>query len=104
MRFRFATSCVWCAGDDAVEAIHAMEAQAESIDRDEFLALVDEEDITEVEADLGYDREGSEAGGLTMADDWHVGYYRSTFRGMPCAYFTWSAIEFIFTPDGRVEE
>ena len=33
---------------------------------------------------------------LTMKRDWHVGYYKSTFRGKPCIYVKHSAIEYIF--------
>jgi hypothetical protein len=33
---------------------------------------------------------------LTMKRDWHVGYYRSTFRGVRCVYVKHSAIEYIF--------
>jgi hypothetical protein len=33
---------------------------------------------------------------LTMKRDWHVGYYKSTFRGQPCIYVKHSAIEYIF--------
>lgn len=39
---------------------------------------------------------GSERG-LHLKDDWHVGYYRSTWRGAPCYYVKHSAIEHIFT-------
>ena len=35
--------------------------------------------------------------GLHLKDDWHVNYYRSTFRGQPCYYAKHSAIEHIFT-------
>jgi hypothetical protein len=35
-------------------------------------------------------------GGLRLANDWHVGYYRSTFRGAPVYYLVHSAIEYIF--------
>lgn len=35
--------------------------------------------------------------GLTMRRDWHVEYYRSRFRGAPCIYVKWSAIEFVFS-------
>lgn len=33
---------------------------------------------------------------LTMKKDWHVGYYRSVFRGKPVYYVKHSAIEYIF--------
>lgn len=48
---------------------------------------------------LGYTR-GS---GLTLAGDWHVSFYRSTFRGEPCFYARHSAIEYIWikVPKGK---
>jgi hypothetical protein len=36
---------------------------------------------------------------LTMKRDWHVGYYRSTFRGKRCVYVVHSAIEYIFVEE-----
>lgn len=46
-----------------------------------------------------YDRRSNAANshGLTLRNDWHVGYYRSVFRGRPCYYLVWSGIEFIWT-------
>jgi hypothetical protein len=38
-----------------------------------------------------------ERGGLHIKNDWHVGYFKSTFRGRPCYYMSWSGIEFIWT-------
>lgn len=35
--------------------------------------------------------------GLTLKSDWHVGYFKSSFKGRPCYYLVWSAIEFIWT-------
>lgn len=35
--------------------------------------------------------------GLHLSKDWHVNYYRSSFRGQPCYYAKHSAIEHIFT-------
>lgn len=28
--------------------------------------------------------------------DWHVAYYRSEYRGIPCVYYVYSAIAYIF--------
>lgn len=33
---------------------------------------------------------------LPMKRDWHVGYYRSVYRGKPVVYVRHSAIEYIF--------
>lgn len=42
--------------------------------------------------ELGYGGRG----GLKLRDDWHVAYYRGTYRGQPAVFFVWSAIEQIF--------
>ena len=39
---------------------------------------------------------GSERGGLRLKDDWHVGYFKSTYDGKPCYYIDHSRIEYIF--------
>jgi len=44
--------------------------------------------------------------GLTLKNDWHVAYYKSTYNGRPCYYLVWSAIEFIWVleeTDGNSE-
>jgi hypothetical protein len=48
--------------------------------------------------DHNYDSRSNAADshGLTLRSDWAVGYYRSVFRGRPCYYLVWSAIEFIW--------
>ena len=43
---------------------------------------------------LGYDR--SRAHGLTIRDDWHVGYFKSVYRGQQCYFVQWSGIEYIW--------
>lgn len=35
--------------------------------------------------------------GLTLKRDWHVAYYKSTYKGEPCYYLVHSAIEHIWT-------
>jgi hypothetical protein len=42
----------------------------------------------------GYDR--SEVEGLTLHNDHHVQFYRSTFWGSPCFFLVWSGIEYIW--------
>lgn len=39
--------------------------------------------------------------GLHLKDDWHVRYYKSRFRGVPCYYIVHSAIEYIFVAPVR---
>lgn len=91
MRMTFVTNCV---GSDG-PSINAMTDTARPITRRTFLRYVDRANLTEIERGLSYDT-GTERGGLRMANDWHVGYYRSTYQGRPCVYFDHSRIEWIF--------
>jgi len=85
------TNCVHSTG----EKINAMQATGKEISRRTFLAEVDRVSLAEVERALGYDT-GNERGGLRMANDWHVSYYRGIYDGRPCVYFDHSRIEYIF--------
>lgn len=92
MAMHFHTDCIHSDGP----SINAMQEAATAITRRTFLRYVDRADLTRLEQDLQYDT-GTERGGLRMSKDWHVGYYRSTYRGRPCVYFDHSRIEYIFT-------
>ena len=43
---------------------------------------------------LGYDRNAKD--GLTLKDDWHVGYSKSDYQWSSCYFITWSAIETVW--------
>lgn len=88
----FETDCVG-SGDGA--AIQAMVDSAQDITRRTFCRHVDQQSREEVERALGY--QVGPGPDLTLARDWHVSYHKSTYRGRPCVYFRWSAIEHIFT-------
>lgn len=93
-RLKFFSDCVhW--PEDQVEDLNAMIREGKEITRTTFLKSVDPEEMKRLEQQLGYERDPRK--GLTMAKDWHVGYYRSTVRGCPAVYFVWSAIEHVFT-------
>jgi hypothetical protein len=66
----------------------------QGITRRTFLKYVDREILTELEYMLGYAQHPKQ--GLTMAADWHVGYYKSYYWGRPCVFFRWSAMEYVF--------
>lgn len=87
---QFVTNCVNANGGD----IRAMVDSATSIERSTFLRYVDRDQLRELEKSLGYSV-GHERG-LHMSNDWAVSYHKSTYRGRPCRYFCWSAIEYIF--------
>jgi hypothetical protein len=91
-RYRYEMNCI---GSDG-QSITAMQEAARPITRRTFLAHADRADVIDLERSLSYDT-GTERGGLRMSKDWHVGYYRSTYRGRPCVYFDHSHIEYIFT-------
>lgn len=95
-RLRFIGSCV-SLGDGA--AIQEMIDGSRSVTRGTFLRHVDREQLAELSRELGY--EDHPRRGLTMAGDWHVSYHRSTWRGAPCFYFRWSAIEHVFVEPRR---
>lgn len=92
MRKRFIGTCV---GASSGEAIRDMVEKATPITRATFLKSVDEEEMIDIERSLGYERRHSRVG-LTMAKDWHVGYFKSFYEGRPVVYFDHSRIEHIF--------
>ncbi len=90
-RLRFIGTCVDLEDGSAIQA---MVDASISISRRAFLARVDRAMLVAIEEGLGYERHPRR--GLTMAGDWHVSYHRSSWRGIPCLYFRWSAIEHVF--------
>ncbi len=50
----------------------------------------------DINATLGYDRH------FPISKDWHVGYYKGTYRDVPCYFLRHSRIEHIFTLEGRL--
>ncbi len=50
--------------------------------------------VREWEQQMGY--EVDKRKGLTLAQDYHVGYYKSTYGGKPCYFIRHSAIEHIW--------
>ncbi len=65
------------------------------IKRGTFLKKIDREELREIEQHLGYNNNASQ--GLTMANDHHVSYFKSTLHDEPVYGFQWSAIEYVFT-------
>lgn len=94
--FHYSCSCVnWppadvhCAGGlcDLID-------DSQKITRRTFLAHVDRAARKTVEHVLGY--AGHPSGGLTMAGDYHVEYFRSRWHGRRVYGFVHSAIEYVF--------
>ena len=89
--FRYYTNCI----GSTMELIQALTASAHEITRRTFVTYADPDSLRELERSLAYDT-GTERGGLRMANDWAVSYYRGTYDGRPCVFFVHSHIEHIF--------
>lgn len=89
-KLSFQLSCIEGCGD----SINEMKANSTSIVRSTFLKHVDREQMKQLQVQLGYELNAML--GLTMASDFLVGYYKSTYQGKPCYYFAYSGIEYIF--------
>ena len=89
-RKHFLTSCV---DHSCGEDINEMVDEARQISYKTFRSHVDSEDFKKLSRQLGY----VPGEHLQLHNDWAVSFYKSKFCGVPCYYFTWSKIEFIFT-------
>lgn len=99
--YRYYSSCVnWPAG--RVDDLTQMVDNALQITRLTFLKHVGRDTLTVLEEYLGYAKHPKQ--GMTMAGDWHVGYYRSTLCGETVYYFDHSRIEYVFTRTGQMPE
>lgn len=54
-------------------------------------------EVAEWAKKMKYDQRKSQ--GLTLKDDWHVGYYRSVFQGKACYFIRHSHIEYIWVKE-----
>lgn len=84
--YHYYGSCVEQSGDD----INAMRRNSPvEVSYRTFLKYCD---IASWAKDAGYGRDT----GLHLSRDWHVGFYKSTFKGKSCYYLVHSAIEHIW--------
>jgi len=86
-KFYFLISCV----QSTYKAITDMVDRSREITYQTFFKHVDWREVTEM---FGYDYHPAK--GLTLKNDWHIGYYKSVYQGKPCYYLKHSAIEYIF--------
>jgi len=94
--FVFVTTCVSAKGRHIRNMVD--HCKQRDITRETFLQYVDYQSVlAEIEAGCGYSTTND--GGLRMGNDSYVSYSKSVYRGCPCVYFTWSAIEYIFVED-----
>jgi len=89
-KYHYETSCVECT--NRVEALNKMIEEAVEVEYSAMLRNC--ENLTIWAQRQGYSRNIHQ--GLTLKDDWHVSFHKSTFEGKPCYYLRWSAIEFIW--------
>lgn len=89
-RFEYKTSCVESTGP----TINSMTRAAREVS---FRTFAERCNWQPWAKSVGYSI-GSEPG-LKLKDDFHPAYFKSTFKGKPCYYVVWSAIEYIFTAD-----
>jgi DNA repair protein RadC len=90
-RYRFVTNCVGSTYED----ISALKETGDQITRATFARALGPAEWKWVQAELGYDRD------FRISGDWHVGYYKGGYRGVPAYYLVHSGIEWIFTLDGK---
>ncbi len=92
-QYTFYTNCIHADGD----AIHEMKAKAVDVSYRTMLARC--HGVVDLSISLSYVRRRDQDHGLTMKNDWHVGYYKSAYQGKPCYYLVYSGIEYIWTKD-----
>jgi hypothetical protein len=90
-RYRFVTNCIGSTYED----IRALKETATGVTRATFAKALGPEQWKWVQKSLGYDRD------FSISRDWHVGYDKGTYRGVPAYWITHSGIEWIFTLDGE---
>jgi hypothetical protein len=89
---KFYGSCViW---PDSIAELQRMIDKALEVTRATFLKHVDRESLRELEDSMGYVRKAFK--GLTMANDYHVNYYKSILEGQVVYFLTHSAVEYAF--------
>lgn len=88
---RFITSCVLCGDGDA---INAMMDKARPITYRTFARHMGRHAMRELARQFKYDLRRDV--GLTIAQDWAVGYYRGRWAGEKVLIFQHSRIEYIY--------
>jgi hypothetical protein len=89
-RFYYEAAC-----PDLYDRVEALEAMTETAVESSYDQMVRHcAGLLDWAVDHSYERHPNH--GLTLKDDWHVAYYRSTFEGRKCYYLVYSAMEFIW--------
>ncbi len=90
--YTFSTSCIEADGDD----INEMRDHAKQREVTYRTMLQHCEGLLEWAVEHDYSLRCNQVHGVTLRNDWSVSYHRSWYRGEPCFYLCWSAIEFIW--------
>lgn len=90
-----------CTTSDA-RSIRQMVDQAKKITYRTFIKNVAIDHLRTIYPFNTYEWGSGDKPGLRLKDDWHVRYYRSVYRGIPCYYIDHSAIEYVFTLKGTL--
>jgi hypothetical protein len=98
-RYSYLTCCVHVADTDEETAGESIRAMVERARRVSFKTFARRCDWQGWAREHGYSIGGER--GLHLRNDWHVSYHKSVFRGAPCYYVRWSAVENIFTDQER---
>lgn len=103
-KLTYLNCCVsWPAHDlEAAGGLSDMIDWGMEITRRTFLKHVCKGDLGDLEEGLGYQAHPSM--GMTMANDYHVTYWRSMLHGQRVYYFVHSAVEYVFAdPEAKAE-
>ena len=91
-RYHYVMSCPGSTYED----IQALQESEQTVSRATFAKAIGSQAWRDIQASLGYDRD------FPITKDWHVGYYKGVFRGVPCYFLRHSRIEHIYTLDGKL--
>ena len=88
MAYQYLTCCV----DSDGRSIDQMVDAGREVKNETFRRKLGPDAYRELEKRFGYGRH------LSLADDYHVRYFTSIYRGQKCIYMVHSAIEYIYVP------
>jgi hypothetical protein len=86
---------IGCCVDLNGKHIQDMVDASKEIAAETFRKKIGGDKYKELEEMLHYD--ASRGSKLRLSNDYGVSFSKSVYRGKPCVYCTWSAIEYIFT-------
>jgi hypothetical protein len=92
MALQYITCCVNLSMGDVPDLYHMID-HARRVTYRSAVAKIGRKELGAVFPDYDWSNKPRH---LTMRKDWHVAYFRSTFRGKPVYYVKHSAIEYIF--------